>query len=99
MTNRADLDRADAVAYYVGEVEALLHTCKHYLDIVERVISSDIHDRNKHRNALSLCAEMLEEWLSGRTDQVEEWQKVRRLTSDTALLVGLAAIWLQEKVQ
>jgi site-specific recombinase len=86
----------EATAYYTGEVKALLHTCKHYLDKVVHAQTSDVHERNIHQINLTHQVERCQAWLdSGRTDHVSEWKKTRKLASDTYYFVGNAATWLQ----
>lgn len=90
-------DTDDVTSYYIGEVRAFLSACRHYLDKVKSVQTSDAHERARHSVNLSWQAERCEAWCnSGHTDAEEEWKKVRRLENDTSFLVGQAAIWLQE---
>ena len=97
MSNTTVPDSDDPTSYYVGEVESSLHACRHYLDKVTQVQTSDVHEQARHSLNLRSRRTKTKAWLaSGQTDKVEEWRKVRRLTEDTAYLIGLAAVWLQE---
>lgn len=94
MGNRGDQTPQE---WYTHEIMCSLSACRHYLDKVDRVNSTDVHERSKHHNNLRIMTERLEAWLSsGKTDLVEEWRKVAKHTNDTAWYVGLAAVWLQE---
>ena len=97
MINHTESDSNDPASYYVGKIESSLCACEHYLDKVTSVQTSDIHERARHSFNLRSRRRKTKAWLaSGQTDKVEEWRKVRRLTEDTAYLIGLAAVWLQE---
>ena len=99
MIDNTESDSDDPASYYVGEVESSLHACRHYLDKVTQAQTSDVHERARHSLNLRSRRTKTKAWLaSGQTDKVEEWRKVRRLTEDTAYLIGLAAVWLQEIV-